>query len=215
MAPHVLWTSILWALAGAGLDRTCRPMATRLGGIQSPLRTISRPALTMLATAVLFGLLAWRIGVRAELLAYSCVALAGVSLAAVDIAELRLPSRLIWAACIASIVLFALAAVVDGHGHALFRAAAGMIGLPAAYLTLALLSRGGLGAGDIRLAALVGLALAWRSWTALATGTLMAFGYACVAGLVAITLGQAARNSPIPFGPAMIAGAFTVLLAPL
>jgi leader peptidase (prepilin peptidase)/N-methyltransferase len=84
--------------------------------------------------------------------------------------------------------LFALAAVVDGHGHALLRAAVGMIGLPATYLTVALLSRGGLGAGDIRLAALVGLALAWRSWTALTTGTLMAFGYACAAGLIAITV---------------------------
>ncbi|HEV2779225.1 MAG TPA: hypothetical protein VGX25_07470 [Actinophytocola sp.] len=38
------------------------------------------------------------------------------------------------------------------------------------------------------------------------------FGYACVVGLVAIALGRLSRTPPVPYGPAMIAGAFTVVL---
>lgn len=165
-----------------------------------------------LVTAILFGLLAWRVGIRGELLAYSCVALASVPLAAIDLAEHRLPTPLIWSSCLATFALFLLTATVDRHGQGLLRGTVGMVALPAAYLVMALLSRGGFGAGDIRLAALVGLALGWQSWTAVATGTVIALGCAGMAGLVAITLGRLSRRSPIPYGPAMLAGTFTVVL---
>lgn len=110
------------------------------------------------------------------------------------------------------LALFSFAAVADRDDPALLRAITGMVALPSAYLTLAVLSCGGLGMGDIRLAALVGLTLGWRSWTAVAMGTVLALSYAGIAGLVAITLGRLSRHSSLPHGPAMLAGTFTVVL---
>lgn len=212
MTPPELWTSLLWALTGALLGRVFLPVAERLASRRQSRPTTLPPAVIVLVTAILFGLLAWRVGVRAELLAFSCVALAGVPLATVDLAQLRLPTSLVWCSCLVTFVLLALAAIVDGDGHALLRAVGGMVALPAAYLAIALLSRGGFGAGDVRLAALVGLVLGWRSWTAVTMGTVIALSYAGVASLAAVAVGRLSRRSPVPYGPAMLAGAFTVVL---
>jgi hypothetical protein len=46
-------------------------------------------------TACLFGLLAWRVGVRPELLAYSALAAVGVPLAVIDVLEQRLSTKLL------------------------------------------------------------------------------------------------------------------------
>lgn len=213
MPPSELWITLIWALTGALLGRAFLPVAVQLSGAFRQHRTPTAPAAVIaLVTAILFGLLAWRVGARVELLAYSCVALASVPLAAIDIAEFRLPTPLVWSSCLVTFALFILAATVDQNGPALLRAATGMVVLPATYLIMALLSRGGFGMGDVRLAALVGLALGWRSWTALATGTVIALGYAGLASLIAIALGRLSRRSPIPYGPAMLAGTFTAVL---
>jgi hypothetical protein len=49
----------------------------------------------VLATSVLFGLLGWRFGAAIELLAFSALALFGIRLAMIDLAELRLPTALV------------------------------------------------------------------------------------------------------------------------
>ena len=212
MPPSELWTSLVWTLAGAVLGRAFLPVAERLSRTTPCHRSQPAPAVVALVTAALFGLLAWRLGARAELLPYSCVALASVPLAAIDLAQFRLPTPLVWVSCLGTLVLFTLAATVEQGGHALLRGAGGMVALPAGYLAIALLSRGGLGAGDVRLATLVGLALGWQSWTTVVVGTVIALAYAGVAGLAGVTLGRLSRHSPIPFGPAMLAGALTAVL---
>jgi leader peptidase (prepilin peptidase)/N-methyltransferase len=214
MPTPTVWFVVTWAVVGAGLGRAFHPLADRIGETRRPERAIRSSTAAILTTAILFGLLGWRIGAAIELLAYSCVALASVPLTAIDMAELRLPRRLVSLAGLATIALFAVAAWADRDGPSMLRALAGMLVLTTAYLALALVSRGGLGAGDVRLAALVGLALGWRSWTSLASGTAIALAYAYVTALVAIGLRRMTRHSPMPYGPAMLAGAFTALLLP-
>jgi leader peptidase (prepilin peptidase)/N-methyltransferase len=211
MTVHAIWTVGGWSLVGALLGRAFQPVAQRLGG--TSLRS-NRPTAAVLSTSILFGLLAWRTGLHTELLAFSCVALTSVPLIAIDLAELRLPTRLIWPTCLVTLALLTAAAAVNHDGQALLRAMIGMLALPTVYLVLALATRGGFGSGDVRLAAVVGLVLAWRSWPVLAAGTMLALALACVTGLVRIALGRASKTAPIPYGPAMITGAFTVLVAP-
>ena len=58
------------------------------------------------------------------------------------------------------------------------------------YLVIALAAPDSLGAADIRLAGLLGLALAWRGWTTLVAGTLLALLYASLTGATpTITVG--------------------------
>jgi leader peptidase (prepilin peptidase)/N-methyltransferase len=163
-------------------------------------------------TACLFGLLAWRVGVRPELLAYSALAAVGVPLAAIDVLEQRLPAKLLMPVYPIVAALFALAAIADHNGTAMLRSLAGMIFLLVFYLIIALAAPGALGAGDIRLAGLLGFALGWRGWTTLIGGALLGLLYGSLTGATMIAMRRASRHTLIPFGPALIAGTFTALL---
>jgi hypothetical protein len=77
-------------------------------------------------TATLFAPLAWRVGVRLELVAYSGLAAAYVSLTAIDIIEKRMPSRLLVPAYPGLIVLFGLVAAPEHNVAAILRSIAGM-----------------------------------------------------------------------------------------
>jgi leader peptidase (prepilin peptidase)/N-methyltransferase len=160
-------------------------------------------------TATLFGLLAWRFGPHVELLAYSYLAAAGVPLSLIDLLELRLPRRLVLPLYPACVAFFGLATVVNGDAARLGRALGGMVVLLAAYLTTAVLSRGGLGAGDVRASGPIGLALAWLSWAALFTGTLVSL--LCLTAMAASARDPLLRRE-VPFGPAMFIGTFFAIL---
>jgi leader peptidase (prepilin peptidase)/N-methyltransferase len=166
-------------------------------------------------TACLFELLAWRVGVRPELLAYSALAAVCVPLAAIDVLERRLPAKLLMPAYPIVVALLALAAIAKHNGTALLRSLAGMIFVLVFYLIIALAAPGALGAADIRLAGLLGLVLGWPGWTTVIAGTLLGLLYGSLTSTTMIALRCATRHTLIPFGPALIAGAFTVLLLPL
>ena len=73
---------------------------------------------------------------------------------------------------------------------------------------VAVLSRGGMGGGDIKLTAMIGAFLGWRA--ALLTiflGTLSG----SVIALVLLASGRKGRKDPMPFGPFLVLGAILAL----
>lgn len=126
-----------------------------------------------------------------------------------------MPARLLLPAYPTLVGLFGLAALAGHHGAAMLRALAGMALLFLFYLLIALAARDSVGAADIRLAGVLGLALTWRGWTTLVAGTILALLYASLTGATLIILRRASRHTPIPFGPALIAGALTAVLLPI
>jgi len=201
-----VWTS-LGLLTGATLTGASRRLIT------------SRPSTPLLvaasagATAVLFALSISRTATVADLLAYSVFAAIGVQVAAIDLIDLRLPKALIWPTFGALLVLLAASAASHGEHASLIRAAAGAAMLVAFYLAIAVVSRGGLGAGDVRLAAPVGLMLAWHDWPTLLTGTIVSFLGSCVLAAVTIATRHSSSRSAVPHGPAMLTGAFAAMIA--
>jgi len=77
------------------------------------------------------------------------------------------------------------------------------------FLVVALVSRGGLGMGDVKLALLMGAALGRDVVPALLIGT---FAAAVVAAAILLREGSAARKRAIPLGPFLAAGVIVVLL---
>ncbi|TWI57097.1 prepilin peptidase [Halalkalibacter nanhaiisediminis] len=73
-------------------------------------------------------------------------------------------------------------------------------------LMIAVVSRGGMGGGDIKLFAVLGLVLGWQ-------GTLLAFFFSCLFGAliggVGLLVGKVERRKPIPFGPFIVLGTIT------
>lgn len=139
-----------------------------------------------------------------------------VLISAIDLHVRRLPDR--WTGAGAVLIPLALAAVAAAGGHAqpLQRALLAEIVLTAVYLVLAIVGRGGLGLGDVKLAAGMGAILGYRSWQDLATATLLTFVLGAVVGgvlLVAAAVRRQPRPTEIPFGPFMAAGAIVTLVA--
>ncbi len=84
------------------------------------------------------------------------------------------------------------------------------LGAGALFLLIAMLSRGGMGGGDIKLAAMMG---AFLSWPAVAVALLLAFTLGAGGGLVLMGLRKRTRKDPIPFGPSLAVGGVIALFA--
>jgi len=65
-----------------------------------------------------------------------------------------------------------------------------------------------MGFGDVKLAGVLGLYLAWLGWGQLAVGAFAAFVLGGIFSLVLLLARKVSRKSGIPFGPWMLAGAW-------
>ena len=168
--------------------------------------------------ALVWGSLAWRFGDARHfgvLAAYLCLGVLGVVLAAIDADVHRLPDSLVLPSYPAAIALLAVASWATGSWGALLRAVLAGAVLWVAYLLLALVSPGGLGFGDVKLAGVLGLFVGWLGWGEVVAATFAAFLLGALVALVLLLTGRVSRSSHIAFGPAMLAGAWLALLVPV
>ncbi|WP_369133085.1 A24 family peptidase [Modestobacter sp. I12A-02662] len=183
------------------------PAPVRLGDLLRPgVVVLPRPALE-LTTAAVFVLVVLRFGASAELPAFLVLATAAVLLAVVDARHRLLPDRVVLPALAAGAVLLTLAAAATGEWTALLRALLGAAAMFAGFLVLAVLSPSGLGMGDVKLAAVLGLHLGWLGWDAVLVGAVAGFVVQAGGALVLLALRRVRRDSDLPFGPAMLVGA--------
>jgi leader peptidase (prepilin peptidase)/N-methyltransferase len=148
-----------------------------------------------------------------ELAAFLSLTAVSIALALIDLDTKRLPNVIVLPALIAGVVLLGAAALVRGDLTALAGAAIGGAGLFALYLVLALVKPGGMGFGDVKLAAVLGLYLGFLGWGNLLVGAFAAFVFGGVFGLVLMFARKAGRATAIPFGPWMILGAWLGVFA--
>lgn len=146
---------------------------------------------------------------RLALLALVHVVLIGVGgwLVVVDARTHRLPNRIVLPTLACLVVLAGIDALDTGQSRDLVRAVLGMLILGGFYAVLRGISRAGMGGGDVKLAAVIGLVLGWHGWTSLAIGAASAFVLGALYALVLILLRRADGATRIAFGPWMIAGA--------
>jgi len=147
--------------------------------------------------------------IRLALLALVHVALIGIGgwLIAIDAREHRLPNRIVLPTLASLIVLAAADALATGQGSSFIRALLGMVILGGFYAILREISRAGMGGGDVKLAAVIGLVLGWHGWQDLVIGAAAAFVLGALYALVLILLRRADGATRIAFGPWMIVGA--------
>ncbi|HWL01223.1 MAG TPA: A24 family peptidase [Microbacteriaceae bacterium] len=143
-----------------------------------------------------------------QLVAAGVLAAASIALAVIDIRTKRLPDRIVLPTLVVLAVLLAASAAVSGDLSSILRALAGAAVLFLLYLLISIASGGGMGFGDVKLAAVLGLATAWVGWDALVVGTAAAFVLGGLFGLVLLLLRRTDRRSAVPFGPWMLAGAW-------
>lgn len=151
-------------------------------------------------TAAVFVALALTLGFSAQLPAYLYLGAVGVALAVIDLDTKRLPDPLTLPSYPVGILLLAVASGVDGTWPALWRGLLGMVALFAFYFLLAVIYPAGMGLGDVKLAGVLGLYLAYQSWGVLLVGGFMAFLLGAVVGVALMLVQRAGRKSMIPLG---------------
>jgi leader peptidase (prepilin peptidase)/N-methyltransferase len=171
------------------------------------------PALAAgLVTALLLAAAGYLVHPWPVLAAAAWLIVLSVPLSVIDLKVHRLPNILTGAAYAGVVAFLAIAAADAGTWTQFARAALGGVILAAGFLLLAVLSKGQVGLGDCKAAAVTGTLLAWSGWDQLLTGTLAGFLLAGVYGVFLIARHAATRRSPIAFGPFMFAGALLVVL---
>jgi len=144
--------------------------------------------------------------------AYLLLTAALIALSAIDLEHYILPNRIIYPVGIASIPLLAGGAALDGDFSWFVRGCAGALVAFTFFLVVHLISPRGMGFGDVRLSAILGLYLGYLGWAELAGGLFFGFLYGAVVGIALIVVGARGRKQHIPFGPFLAAGTMTFVL---
>ncbi|PXY16973.1 prepilin peptidase [Prauserella flavalba] len=199
-----------WAGAGTIVGAAVAAYTRRLL-TSPPSRLLMSGLAATLLTACAFGGLAWRFGNQFDLLPYAVLAAVGLALGLIDLIEQRLPSGLVYSGAVLVGVLLATSALLHSRGPDLLRALAGMVIMAAFYLVLALASGGGLGAGDVKLGGLLGLALGWLGWSALVMATFLGWFAAALVWLVLRMAWRKPQGSLLPMGPFLVLGALLTI----
>jgi leader peptidase (prepilin peptidase)/N-methyltransferase len=164
--------------------------------------------LTVLTGATAAALLAARLGPSVRLPVYLVAAVPGLLLALIDRQCLRLPDRLVVVLALTAGVPLTLLAP-ERLGPALLTAVAVLT----AYGLIAALPGGGLGLGDVKLAAVLGLILGFAGWPAVLVGVVAPHLINGPIALFLLVTRRAGAKRALPFGPALLAGALLALTA--
>lgn len=159
-------------------------------------------------TALLFVATVPVVGIRWVLPAYLWFGAVTAVLVLTDLDHHRIPNRILYPGVLVGGALLAAGALLEGSPAAFLRALGGGAAFFLLLLGIALVARGGFGFGDVKLGVLLGMFLAYLSWAALVAGVFLGFLAGGLAAIALLVAGRKGRKDPIPFGPAMVLGAW-------
>jgi leader peptidase (prepilin peptidase)/N-methyltransferase len=138
--------------------------------------------------------------------------LAGVLLVLtrVDLAEHRLPDRVLLVGYMGGATSLTAAALVEGEPERLARTGLAAVAAGAGMLALAVLVAPRLGLGDVKLVGLLSCYLGWVGWEEVVTGLAAGFLLGSVIALWTVVRGRGGWRTEIAFGPALMVGALAV-----
>ena len=171
------------------------------------------PAIELL-TAVLSGLLAWKLGTGVAGLSALLFGWLLIAMTFIDADTQLLPDDLTFPLMWAGLLVNINGTFVPLQ-EAVIGAAAGYLVLWSIYWLFKLVTgKEGMGYGDFKLLAALG---AWLGWTMLPTIILLSSLVGAVVGISLIVFSKRARDNPIPFGPYLAAAGMIAMLygAPL
>lgn len=134
-----------------------------------------------------------------------------LGLSVIDLRHHRLPNSIVYPSAIMAVAVVGVGTFMSTHLRA-STAAAGALAFGGGLLMIALLSGGGMGLGDVKLGALIGLVIGAVNLPSVAVAAATAVLLGGVVALVALMRGAGRRNL-IPFGPMLAAGALIAVLA--
>jgi leader peptidase (prepilin peptidase) / N-methyltransferase len=182
---------ILSYLVLRGRCRSCRaPIAVRYVLVET-------------AAGVLLAGLVWQYGVSVATLRFAVLALTLLVVFFIDLEWNIIPNVITYPGILLGLIL-------SGVSGMLPTAAVACLGAGSVFLLVGILSRGGMGGGDIKLAAMIG---AYLGVSGVVVALFLAVAIGAGAGLLLIALRLRTRKDMIPFGPALAVGALIAVFA--
>jgi leader peptidase (prepilin peptidase)/N-methyltransferase len=202
---RIRWFENLPVLSWLALKARCSACGTRIA---------LRYPLVEAATALLFGLVAWRVGPQPQALLWCAVVAVLLALALIDWDTTVLPDALtlplLWAGLVAAALGWLPGLTL---AQSLGGVAAGYLSLWSVYWLFKLVTgKEGMGYGDFKLLGALG---AWLGWQAILPIVLMASVIGAVIGLGMKAGGSLREGRFVPFGPFLAGGGLVVMLAGL
>ena len=134
-----------------------------------------------------------------------------IALSLIDVDVRRLPDAIVLPSYPVLLALLGVASAGSGDWDALLRAGLGAVAGFGFYFALAFVYPAGMGFGDVKLAGVLGMALAWYGWGELVVGVFLGFLLGGVVGVLLIVARLGTRKTMLPFGPYMILGAWLAI----
>lgn len=156
------------------------------------------------AAAALFGLFVWRYGLSLRAAISAIYASLLIAFFVIDLERGLVPNRLV----VPALALAALALPISGWAEPGFTLLGGALSF-GVLLTIALVASGGMGMGDVKLGAFLGLILGYPQ---IIPGLLLAFIVGGATAGALLVSGRLKRDDPIPFGPFMAGAGILFLL---
>ena len=128
----------------------------------------------------------------------------------IDLFTHYLPRLYSWLATLVCGALVTLHALVEWNFERLIEAAVSMVALTIVMMILGVVSRGGIGGGDVYLAPLLGFMLGFSSFGAVMRGTFAGFFLGALFAIVLLLKGYGTKHR-FAFGPFLIIGAIWAL----
>lgn len=172
----------------------------------------ARYPLIELATAVLFAAAGVRFGASWELPGYLLLFASLLAISAIDLERYIIPNRIVYPTLFIAIPLMVGAALAEGEPERIRSSAIGSLAAWFAMLVVHVISPKGMGFGDVRLSAVIGLFLGWIELELVLLGMLVGFLLASVIGIGLMVAGRRGRKDAVPFGPFLAAGAVLAIL---
>jgi leader peptidase (prepilin peptidase)/N-methyltransferase len=148
-----------------------------------------------------------------EWIAFLYLGAVSVALAAIDLDVRRLPDPIVLPAYAVGAVLLGGADLLRGDLVTAGVAAAAAGASAVLFAILWFVKPGGMGLGDVKLAGVLGLFLGQLGLAQAVVGIAGGFLLGGAFGIALLLIGAAKRGTAIPFGPWMLAGAWTGVLA--
>ncbi|HEX9774946.1 MAG TPA: prepilin peptidase [Actinomycetota bacterium] len=163
-------------------------------------------------TAAAFALAAILIEPATDLIAYLPLLWVLIVLSAIDLDLKILPNRIVVPSLAAGVVLVGVAALLGPGVGAWVRALLASAVSFGAFTILVLISPRGMGMGDVKLAAVLGLAMGYLGWARVFAGFFVAFAAGAIGGVLLLLGRRAGLKSQIPFGPYLALGTVVSVL---
>ena len=184
--------------------------ASRVVALQTAGRGVPAPLLAT-AMGLVFGAVGLRVGADWALPGLLLFTWTLLVIAVIDARTGRVPNRLTYPLTPVLLGLLALAALLNGEPARAASALLGGLAAGGALLVLALINPRGMGMGDVKLAAFIGVGLGYLGWSELVAGLVAGFVIGGVVALVLLATRLRGRKDLIPFGPYLAGGAFLAL----